>query len=299
MSINRPIVVLFSLVILVLLVGCGKATDPGPEPLPDNTDSESDWSPDGSRIVFQRSFSYIHNTVPGIYFYNFSDSSITLFQKGDGFSSLRFSPDGQWLAFSYAQNIYKAKVNGDSLTQLTFSERNYCPDWSPDGKKIAYEYRGGDDRGIYLLDVETLETKLIYRFASFTGWIPSSDKIVTLSFAFHAFPEVTIVDTLGTFEYRITENSAIKKNPAVSWDGEYICFLQKFPEKYSQLWIVQKSGEGLKQLTNNGGDFPSFSPDGKWIVYTHTGQNDGTLWIMHPDGSQKRQLTSFEDKSIY
>ena len=40
---------------------------------------------------------------------------------------------------------------------------------------------------------------------------------------------------------------------------------------------------------------PDVSPDGEWIVYTHTGDNDGSLWIMHPDGSGKRQLTNFYD----
>jgi len=107
--------------VFLAVVACN--SDTTIEPRPDLNivyyDFDADWSLDGSRIVFQRSFSYIHDTHPGMYFYNFSDSSLTLLLDGDGYTSPRFSPDGQWIVFSYMKNIYKIKADGDSLTQLT------------------------------------------------------------------------------------------------------------------------------------------------------------------------------------
>ena len=41
--------------------------------------------------------------------------------------SFRWSPDGEWIVFDEGSQIYKIKVNGDSLAQLTFQGRNFFP----------------------------------------------------------------------------------------------------------------------------------------------------------------------------
>ncbi len=43
-----------------------------------------------------------------------------------------------WIVFGYAQQIFKIKSDGDSLTQLTFQNENYSPIWSYDGSEIIY-----------------------------------------------------------------------------------------------------------------------------------------------------------------
>ena len=53
------------------------------------------------------------------------------------------SPDGEWVAFGALRggnsDIWKAKLNGDSLTQLTKDSANdHHPQWSPDGKSIVF-----------------------------------------------------------------------------------------------------------------------------------------------------------------
>jgi len=45
------------------------------------------------------------------------------------------------------------------------------------------------------------------------------------------------------------------------------------------------------RLTDDGGDYPAWSPDGKMIVYTRTTAGDGGLWIMNAEGGGKRRLT--------
>ncbi len=41
--------------------------------------------------------------------------------------SFRLSPDGEWIVFEEGAHIYRIKVNGDSLAQLTFQGRNFSP----------------------------------------------------------------------------------------------------------------------------------------------------------------------------
>jgi Tol biopolymer transport system component len=53
------------------------------------------------------------------------------------------SPDGEWVAFAALRSgnsdIWKAKLNGDSLTQITSGgATNHHPQWFPDGKSIVF-----------------------------------------------------------------------------------------------------------------------------------------------------------------
>jgi len=55
--------------------------------------------------------------------------------------------------------------------------------------------------------------------------------------------------------------------------------------------IFNSDGSGLKQLTDTRGYTCDWSPDGKQIVYTDSRAENGRLWIMDVDGSNKKQLT--------
>ena len=49
------------------------------------------------------------------------------------------SPDGKEIAFVYKGNIFKMSINGDSIKQFTFLNSDcYSPSWSPNGKEIAF-----------------------------------------------------------------------------------------------------------------------------------------------------------------
>ncbi len=281
-------------VLLAATASCDKSENPPPYVEPVGYDTESNWSPDGSCIVFMRATYPSKGIEGGMFFYNLSDSSLTRFFESCFYFWPCFSPDAQWLAFTDAadKDIYRIKVNGDSLEQLTFTSDNYQPDWSPDGKRIAYHRQVGDSRGIHILDLQTKEDRLILPYAERPVWFPDGERLVVVGYNFQSGPEIAIIDTSGNILLRLTDNDAFKTNLDVSPDGSQICFLQKHPG-IAQLWIINADGTGLNRITDDGGNHPSFSPDGEWIVYTHTGSNDGSLWIMRPDGSDRRQITFY------
>lgn len=74
-----------------------------------------------------------------------------------------------------------------------------------------------------------------------------------------------------------------------------------------QLFIIDLKSGTYKQLTNeNGAAFrdPSFSPDGKQIIYVYKKERTNReeyedLWIMNADGTNRRRLTTYpkEDKT--
>jgi Tol biopolymer transport system component len=85
------------------------------------------------------------------------------------------------------------------------------------------------------------------------------------------------------------------KYPKWSPDEKKIVFMYD-----GEIWTVNANGTDLTQITNTYNIFenlPSFSPDGKKIVYSSNEGTDGqpswdiNIWAMNLDGSQKTQLT--------
>jgi Tol biopolymer transport system component len=74
-------------------------------------------------------------------------------------------------------------------------------------------------------------------------------------------------------------------------DGSTVYFGRKPADGRSQVWSISLTTFVARQLTTDGGDYPAVSPNGQWVVYTNTNPNEGGLWLMRKDGSDKRRLT--------
>jgi len=78
----------------------------------------------------------------------------------------------------------------------------------------------------------------------------------------------------------------------VSPDEKEILFAASYgPPPQINIWkIILETGE-IVQMTYEGGTWPSYNPTGDKIVYTNTNINEGGIWIMNKDGSNKQRLT--------
>jgi len=105
---------------------------------------EPAWSPDGEKIAFTK---YVITDDPrrfhvDIYTMNAADGS----QQSNLTQTLQaqatgpdWSPDGKKIAFSSASDIFLMKASGTGHTNLTNNPANdEYPTWSPDGKRIAF-----------------------------------------------------------------------------------------------------------------------------------------------------------------
>ena len=117
---------------------------------------EPTWSPDGKKIAFTKSGRTDDDGVPlkqrpfyaDIYTMNAADGS----QQENLTQSLRaqatnpdWSPDGKKIAFRSRSDIFLMKANGTGHTNLTENRAKAdTPTWSPDGKKIAFNSGAGD-----------------------------------------------------------------------------------------------------------------------------------------------------------
>ncbi len=151
----RVCAVLVVLIVAVLFPSACSLVDPTepegpPYPPPSfGLDTEPAWSPNGRLIA------YVHgDSVPGktgIYLIEPSGENKRLWYASVRPGTPRWSPDGQWIVFEENEQIYKRKLNGDSLVQLTFEGSNFYTDWSPDGQWIVYDSNVESPNGVYFV----------------------------------------------------------------------------------------------------------------------------------------------------
>lgn len=108
-------------------------------------------SADGRRIAYE--------VLGGdLYVMSADGRSSVSFGRGE---AARFSPDGEWIVFMRTEDdghfitgsdLFVGRVSDGSVYQLTSSSDRFemNPDWSPDGRFIAYDDRGS----VYLLPIQ-------------------------------------------------------------------------------------------------------------------------------------------------
>ena len=294
---------LWFFVILLTLFSCCKKSTNGikpPSPAYPIICDVPAWSPDGNTIAYW--YSGITKVRPnggsdgdpterGIWFISPDGTNKRMFLWGGDLPD--WNPVEPKLVFVVNAQIYTIKLNGDSLTQLTFEGTNRFPDWSPDGKRIAYT-RSEPGSGMWIMDSYG-ENKTYIGFMSHPDWSPDTPHLVFSGPA----AEIWVADTNGANAAQLTFLGGDSRYPQWSPDGSKIAFSsQKIASGYHlpQVWVMDSDGTNLKQLTIEGGRYPAWSPDGNQIVYVRENSREysskqGQLWIMEVDGSNKKQLT--------
>ena len=211
-----------------------------------------------------------------------------------------------WIVFNRTdRQIWKIKSNGDSLTQLTFSNENYAPEWSPDGEKLVYRQVIGS---IYYIMITTASgNKLDSITNAFYGngsWAPNNTKIATIYNA-------STGHNIGLIDIQSKAIKAITSYPEQSPTGKTIINSMDWSnDSQSIFWC---SGYGLYKTEVSSGIttqlkygcdrkyyiYPSISPDGQKIIVgridakllnTNTIYSEYNLYIMNIDGSNETKI---------
>ncbi len=118
-----------------------------------SNNSNPEWTPDGSRIVFTGSTGsgdIYSMKVDGTDVRRLTSNAAT-----DSYASV--SPDGKKIAFASDRtgefDIYTMNMDGSGLARITtHAESDSWPDWSPDGTKIAFTSLRDGEYEIYVMN---------------------------------------------------------------------------------------------------------------------------------------------------
>lgn len=104
--------------------------------------------------------------------------------------------------------------------------------------------------------------------------------------------DLWIMDQDGVNQKQLTADAGDNFQPTVSPDGRTIVFVSDRKDVRHNLWRMDIDGNNVRQLTSGNYDRnPTFSPDGKWIIYASMGVSQPNLWRVSIDGGEAVKLT--------
>ena len=122
------------------------------------------------------------------------------------------------------------------------------------------------------------------------NWLPNGKLIYGSRASGNA--DLWLMDPDGKNQKQLTVDNTLEGQPTVSADGRFIAFLSNRAGTYN-IWRMNADGTHLQQLTNGPWEnTPSFSPDGKWVVYNGVYEEKPVLWKVPAEGGAPVRLTN-------
>ena len=165
------------------------------------------------------------------------------------------------------------------VSALSSTRRDYHPEFSPDGRRVAFGSDRSGESEIWVADADgsnAVQLTTGATGAGFPRWSPDGQRIVYLARPEGQW-EVFVVPATGGKPRNITAHPAMDAWCTFSRDGQWVYFTSDRTGSF-QVWRISAAGGEAVQLTDNGAGLPRESLDGSYLYYTQTFDKPSALW---------------------
>ena len=255
-----------------------------------------DWTPDGRELLFDLMGALWRVSASG------GSPPERLTSAGEDASYLAVSRKGNRVVYTRTlsdQNFQlmrrpdAASKPGPPSPFLSSTRYEAFPQYSQDGKQIAFESRRTGDRGVWVADADGSNPRLLHEkagtWSGVPSWSPDNKRV-----AFNWNPEgqfdIYVVGARGGELLRLTTDPADDQWPSWSRDGRWIYFVSGRSGQ-QQIWKISAAGGKPIQLTRDGGRIAFESVNAKYVYYDRVAQGGRTsLWKVPVDGGEETQV---------
>ena len=236
------------------------------------------WSRDGASVVYDTNtrgrFELWRVAVDG------GGEPERLEMAGDHSRHPAIAPAGDRLAFERATqglSVYKLRAKGEPEPVLVSTAWDYNPQFSPDGRHIAFSSgRSGDVEEIWRASADGSGAEQLTRGPgtrqTLPAWSPDGRHIAFESSGADARTDIWVIPAEGGVPRRVTTDPGDENAPVWSRDGKRIYFLSDRDDAGRgggrDIWLVPSEGGRSRRVTEGGSSPVAFeSADGKTLIY--------------------------------
>lgn len=222
----------------------------------------------------------------------------------DGFINLmpRWSPDRRALVFTTYRSRSRQSIEtielatGRRATLVSLAGLNITPAYSPDGASVAFATSQDGNSELYKLD---LTTKALMRLTTHSAgdlspaWSSTGRELAFVSDR-GGGPQVYLMNADGSNVRRLTFEGDYNAAPAWSPKGNWIAYVCRTEDRQYKLCLITPDGQKRVQITSGTGvdDSPSWSPDGRHLVFSSTDEEKSHIYMVNSDGTELERLTA-------
>ncbi|MBA3867563.1 MAG: PD40 domain-containing protein [Anaerolineae bacterium] len=216
-------------------------------------------------------------------------------------SKIVFASDRAGVTPTFYTDIYVMNADGSNQQRLTnLSGYAGNPAWSPDGGQVAFSFKATTYYSLNVMNADGSNLQTVYTNSGLNigepKWSPDGQRLIfDGSVDNFATSDIYTIHLDGTQLVNVSNNApALNLYPSWSWDGSKIVF-GSARDGNREIYVMNADGSNQINLSQNTADDrrPNWSPDGSKIVFNSTRDTlNYEVYVMNADGTGQTRLTT-------